>query len=105
MSNIKEKPISDDDSASITSSSSKTKTKDWLNGMLQKYLRLVQTDENKKIIQMFVLDPILNHVLERIFPYVLMLCILFILLTIMISLTLILVFTRLPVAVSDFVIV
>lgn len=88
----------DDDSFSITSS--KRKTSDWLQRFLQKCIRLVQTDENKKMLQIFLLDPILNHVLERLFPYVLMLCVLFVLLTIMISMTLLLVFTRLPSALS-----
>ena len=61
---------------------------------------MVHTEENKKMVQVFLIDPILNHVLERLFPYVLMLCVLFVILTIMISLTLLLVFTRLPAAIG-----
>lgn len=52
------------------------------------------------MVQVFLIDPILNHVLERLFPYVLILCVLFVILTIMISLTLLLVFTRLPTAIA-----
>ena len=52
------------------------------------------------MIHVFLVDPILNHILERIFPYVLILCVLFVVLTIMISLTLVLVFTRVPSAVA-----
>ena len=59
---------------------------------------MFQTEENKKMIQVFLVDPILNHILERIFPYVLILCVLFVVLTIMISLTLMIVFTRVPAA-------
>ena len=53
------------------------------------------------MVQVFLVDPILNHVLERLFPYVLILCVLFVILTIMISLTLLLVFTRLPTATAE----
>jgi hypothetical protein len=69
---------------------------DLIQKWIQKLIQIVQTEENKKMVHVFLLDPILNHVLERIFPYVLMLCVLFVILTVMISLTLLLVFTRLP---------
>jgi len=72
--------------------------KDWIRKWIQKMSQLLQTEENKKMIQIFLVDPILNHVLERVFPYVLILCVLFVILTIMITLTLLLVFTRLPAA-------
>jgi ABC-type multidrug transport system fused ATPase/permease subunit len=45
------------------------------------------------------LDPMSEaHVLDRLFPYVLILCVLFVVLTVMISITMLLVFTRLPAA-------
>ena len=72
--------------------------KEWIHTWVQKIIQAVQTDENKKMLQVFLVDPVLNHVLERLFPYVLILCVLFVLLTIMISLTLLVVFTRLPAA-------
>lgn len=67
---------------------------------IEKLIKMVQTEENKKMVQVFLIDPILNHVLERLFPYVLVLCVLFVILTIMISLTLLLVFLRLPTAIA-----
>lgn len=70
--------------------------KDWLQSILQKCIQSIQTDENKKMMQVFLIDPILNYVLDRLFPYVLILCVLFVILTIMISMTLMLVFMRLP---------
>ena len=70
--------------------------KDWLQSIIQKLIQSVQTDENRKMVQVFLLDPILNYVLDRLFPYVLILCVLFVILTIMISMTLALVFMRLP---------
>jgi hypothetical protein len=70
--------------------------KDWLQSIIQKCIQSIQTEDNKKMIQVFLLDPILNYVLDRLFPYVLILCVLFVILTIMISMTLALVFMRLP---------
>ena len=75
-----------------------TPKKDWVTKWIQKMSQLIQTEENKKMIHVFLVDPILNHVLERIFPYILILCVLFVVLTIMISLTLLLLFMRLPAA-------
>jgi len=85
------------DSAS-NSTTSEVPKKDWVRKWIQKMSQMIQTDENKKMIHIFLVDPILNHVLERIFPYVLILCVLFVILTIMITLTLLLVFTRIPAA-------
>ena len=81
-----------------TSSTDFSPKKDWVRKWIQKISQLIQTEENKKMMHVFLIDPILNHVLERIFPYVLILCVLFVVLTIMISVTLLVVFTRLPAA-------
>lgn len=70
--------------------------KEWIHAWIQKIIQSVQTDENKKMVQVFLVDPILNHILERLFPYVLILCVLFVILTIMISMILLIVFTRIP---------
>lgn len=72
----------------------------WFHKWVQKLSQILQTEENKKMMQVFLIDPILNHILDRIFPYVLILCVLFVVLTIMISLTLLIVFTRVPAAFS-----
>ena len=73
-------------------------TREWLTKMIQKTIQAMQTDENKKMIQVFLVDPLLNHVLDRIFPYVLILCVLFVLLTLMMGLTFVILFTRFPAA-------
>jgi len=88
------------DSESVSTTTSFSSKKDWIGKWIQKASQLIQTDENKKMINVFLIDPILNHVLERIFPYVLILCVLFVVLTIMISVTLLVVFTRLPAALN-----
>ncbi len=71
---------------------------DFLQKWIQKLAQMIQTDENKKLLQMYFIDPLINHILERIFPYIVIMCVLFVILTIMITLTLLLVFTRLPAA-------
>lgn len=76
------------------------KKDDIVQRWIEKLIKMVQTEENTKMVQVFLIDPILNHVLERLFPYVLILCVLFVILTIMISLTLLLVFLRLPTAIA-----
>ena len=86
------------DNISISSSTFVSPKKDWIRTWIQKISKTIQTEENKKMMHVFLIDPILNHVLERIFPYVLILCVLFVVLTIMISVTLLVVFTRLPAA-------
>ena len=78
--------------------SSSAATKEWLTRMIQKTIQAMQTDENKKMIQVFLVDPLLNHVLDRIFPYVLILCVLFTLLTLMMGLTFVILFMRFPAA-------
>jgi Flp pilus assembly protein TadB len=93
----KEQKYAESISTAQTSSSSSSK-KDWVTKWIQKMSQLIQKEENKKMIHVFLVDPILNHVLERIFPYILILCVLFVVLTIMISLTLLLLFMRLPAA-------
>lgn len=82
------------------STTTATQKKDWLQRWIRKLSQNLQTEENKKMIHVFVIDPILNHILERIFPYILVMCVLFVILTIMITLTLLLVFTRLPAALA-----
>ena len=86
------------DAESVSTTQSSTMKKDWVTKWIQKMSQMVQTEDNKKMIQLFLIDPILNHILERIFPYILILCVLFVVLTIMISLTLLLLFMRLPAA-------
>jgi hypothetical protein len=89
----------DDDAASVsTTNTANIHKKDWIQRWIQKLSQTLMTDENKKMLHVFIIDPVLNHILERLFPYVLVLCVLFVVLTAMISLTLLLVFTRLPAA-------
>jgi hypothetical protein len=84
-----------DDKASTTSTTSLPSKKDWLQRWIHKLTQTIQTDENKKMIQVYLIDPLISHIMDRIFPYIVIMCVLFVVLTIMIGLTLLLVFTRL----------
>jgi hypothetical protein len=86
-----------DDIQSVSTTDQPAK-KDWMQKWIHKLTKTIQTEENKKMMQVFLIDPILNYILERIFPYILILCVLFVILTVMISLTLLIVFTRVPAA-------
>jgi hypothetical protein len=84
----------DDDTASIASHS--PRKREWIQKWIQKLSQSIQTDENKKMMQVFILDPVMNYVIERLFPYILIFCVLFVVLTGMIALTLALIFLRVP---------
>ena len=86
---------------SATSSTSATNSppkREWIQRWIHKLSQNLQTEENKKMIHVFVIDPIINHILERILPYIIVMCVLFMVLTGMIMLTLFIIFTRLPAA-------
>jgi hypothetical protein len=87
------------DNSSVSSRDS-TK-KEWLQRWIHKLSQTVQTDENKKMLQVFLVDPLINYIMERIFPYIVIMCVLFVLLTVMIVLTFVVVFTRLPAALGS----
>ena len=83
-------------SASVAESSTAPPKKELMQKWIQKLSQTLQTEETKKMLQVFVLDPVLNHVLERLFPYILILCVLFVILTAVVSAGIVLLFTRLP---------
>jgi hypothetical protein len=56
--------------------------------MLKKFLDYVGKDEIRSKIQGDILDPLLNHIMKRIFPYIILTCVFFILLLLVVLLTL-----------------
>jgi hypothetical protein len=48
----------------------------------------INREETRQQFQNFVIDPLLNHVLERVFPYILLTCVLFLVLIVVVMLTL-----------------
>ena len=56
----------------------------------------LQKEENKRLIQLYVIDPILNHVLDRVFPYIILTCALFSLLVILVGMTFVIILLKVP---------
>jgi hypothetical protein len=55
---------------------------------LQKLVAYIGRDEIRQQIQDGIIDPLLNHVMTKIFPYVILICVLFTLLLLVILLAL-----------------
>jgi hypothetical protein len=83
-------------SASVAESKSAPPKKEIMQRWIQKLSQTLQGEETKKMLQVFVLDPVLNHILERLFPYIVIMCVLFVTLTVTISVAILVIFTRLP---------
>jgi len=60
----------------------------WAQSFLQKAIEYVRQEETRKQIQGLIIDPLLNHVMNRVFPYIILTCVLFVLLLIVILVTL-----------------
>lgn len=54
----------------------------------------LQQEDNKRLVHQYVVDPILNHVLDRVFPYIILTCALFSILVILVGMTFVLVLFR-----------
>jgi hypothetical protein len=83
------------DSLSVRTTES-GKKQDIVQRIFEKATAYMQKEENKRWFQVFVLDPVLGHIMDRIFPYIVIMCIIFIVLIILIMLTFYIVFTKLP---------
>jgi len=70
----------------------------WTEKMFQKCITYIETDTVQSALNTKLLNPILNHVLKRVFPYIVLICVMFVLLllSVLITLGVILFQTRLP---------
>jgi hypothetical protein len=59
----------------------------WMEQFLEKSIHLLNHDETRKKLQLFLIDPLLNHIMERVFPYIVLTCVLFTLLLLVAMLT------------------
>jgi hypothetical protein len=55
--------------------------------LMEKSIMLLNRDETRKRLQIYLIDPLLNHIMERVFPYIVLTCVLFTLLLIVAMLT------------------
>lgn len=60
----------------------------WSNRFLEKGVEMLTRPEVKSQIQLRLLDPLLEHVLRRVIPYIILTCVLFVLLLIAVLITL-----------------
>ena len=56
--------------------------------LFKKILEYISHDEIRDKIQEDIVDPLLNHIMKRVFPYIILTCVFFILLLIVVLLTL-----------------
>jgi hypothetical protein len=55
---------------------------------LRKAIGFLAQDEIRQQFQLHVIDPLLQHVMKQVFPYIILTCVLFVLLLIVVMLTL-----------------
>jgi hypothetical protein len=59
----------------------------FLEQLMEKSIHMLNREDTRKKLQIYLIDPLLNHVLERIFPYIILICVLFALLLIVAMMT------------------
>jgi len=60
----------------------------WAQTIMQKSVSFFEKDTVQHTVKSRVLDPILNHILEKIFPYIILICVMFVLLLLAVLITL-----------------
>ena len=60
----------------------------WGDSMMQKWILFFERESVQINIKSRILDPILNHIMKQIFPYILLICIMFVLLLLSVLITL-----------------
>jgi hypothetical protein len=65
-----------------------TTIESWGDSMMQKWILFFERESVQCNIKSRILDPILNHIMKQIFPYILLICIMFVLLLLSVLITL-----------------
>jgi ABC-type antimicrobial peptide transport system permease subunit len=60
----------------------------WGQNLMQKWIEFFEKDTIQTTIKSKMLDPILNHILKKIFPYIILICVMFALLLLAVLITL-----------------
>jgi hypothetical protein len=60
----------------------------WTNQFIKKAIAYAGKEEIRRQIQDTIIDPLIRHIMDRIFPYIILTCVLFVLLLIVILVTL-----------------
>ncbi len=56
--------------------------------LMQRIFQFVNNEETKKQVQVYLLDPLINHIMERVFPYVILTSVLLFLVLLVVGLLL-----------------
>jgi hypothetical protein len=81
------------DKPGVTAKKLQKKPTMW-EGVIEKSIVLLNDTQNQKRIQQYLIDPVLTHVMNRVFPYILLICVLFTLLLVVAMLTFAIVFLQ-----------
>jgi hypothetical protein len=63
-------------------------TDKWSQNIIQKIINYIEKNNVQVTIKSKLIDPILNHILKRIFPYIILICVMFALLLLAVLITL-----------------
>lgn len=58
------------------------------SSLFKKFLDYIARDDIRHKVQDDIIDPLLNHIMKRVFPYIILTCVFFILLLLVVLLTL-----------------
>lgn len=59
----------------------------FMERLMEKSIHLLNREDTRKKLQIYLIDPLLNHVMERVFPYIILICVLFALLLVVAMMT------------------
>jgi hypothetical protein len=59
----------------------------FMEQLMEKSIHMLNREDTRKKLQIYLIDPLLNHVMERVFPYIILICVLFALLLIVAMMT------------------
>ena len=59
----------------------------FMEQLMEKSIHILNREDTRKKLQIYLIDPLLNHVIERVFPYIILICVLFALLLIVAMMT------------------
>ena len=63
-------------------------TATWTEKLAEKWIQYFEREAVQKSVRSKIIDPILNHILKQVFPYIMLICVMFVLLLLAVLITL-----------------
>ena len=60
----------------------------WTEKLAEKWIQYFERESVQKSVRSKIIDPILNHILKQVFPYIMLICVMFVLLLLAVLITL-----------------